>query len=146
MSTRSTLELSIGLPIENLSLFLKEVGLKDQYSHEINFKGKVGDADQIYRILPLPPRGGNERPIKNFRNAVFVRMFFFPQLLQIPLSKRLFENSLKYMNYLMANLKSHITISVMANAILELLPIKPSMTFPMKYSLMTQVMWAEKKV
>ena len=46
----------------------------------------------------------------------------------------------------MANLKSHITISVMANAILELLPIKPSMTFPMKYSLMTQGMWAEKKV
>ena len=90
MSTRSTLELSIGLPIENLSLFLKEVELKDQYSHEINFKGKVGDTDQIYRILPLPPRGGNERPIKNFRNAVFVRMFFFPQLLQIPLSKRLF--------------------------------------------------------
>ena len=41
------------------------------------------------------------------------------------------------MMYLTANLKSHITISVMANAILELLPIKPSMTFPMKYSLMT---------
>ena len=39
--------------------------------------------------------------------------------------------------YLTANLKGHITISVMANAILELLPIKPSMTFPMKYSLMT---------
>ena len=55
---------------------LKEVKLKDLYSHEINFKGKVGDTDQIYRILPLPPRGGNERPIKNFRNAVFVTMFF----------------------------------------------------------------------
>ena len=41
------------------------------------------------------------------------------------------------MRYSTANLKSHITISVTANAILELLPIKPSMTFPMTYSLMT---------
>ena len=41
------------------------------------------------------------------------------------------------MMYLTANFKSHITISVMANAILELLPIKPRVTFPMKYSLMT---------
>ena len=55
---------------------MKEVHLKDLYSHEINFEGKVGDTDHIYRIPPLPPRGGNERRRKNFRNAVFVTMFF----------------------------------------------------------------------
>ena len=55
---------------------LKEVPLKDLYSHEINFKGKVGDTDRIYRILPLPSRGGNERRKKNFPNAVFVTIFF----------------------------------------------------------------------
>ena len=33
--------------------------------------------------------------------------------------------------------KKNITISAMANAILELLPIKPSVTFLIKYSLMT---------
>ena len=55
---------------------LKEVQLKNLYSHEINFKGKVGDTDHIYRILPVPPRGGNERWRKNFPNAVFVTMFF----------------------------------------------------------------------
>ena len=57
-------------------IVLKEVELKDLCSHEINFKGKVGDTDHIYRILPLPPRGGNERRRKNFPNAVFVTMFF----------------------------------------------------------------------
>ena len=55
---------------------LKEVEIKDLCSHEINFKGKVGDTDHIYRILPLPPREGNERQTKNFPNAVFMRMFF----------------------------------------------------------------------
>ena len=55
---------------------LKEVEPKDLCSHEINFKGKVGDTDHIYRILPLPPRQGNERRTKNFPNAVFMRMFF----------------------------------------------------------------------
>ena len=55
---------------------MKEVELKDLYSHEINFKGKVGDTDHIYRILPLPPHGGNEHRRKNFPNAVFVIMFF----------------------------------------------------------------------
>ena len=44
---------------------------------------------------------------------------------------------MNYVMYLTANLKSQITISVMANAILKLLPIKPSMSLPMKYSLMT---------
>ena len=41
------------------------------------------------------------------------------------------------MMYLLANLKSHITISVIVNVIIELLPIKPSMACPMKYSLTT---------
>ena len=61
----------------------------------------------------------------------------FPQLFQIPLSKKLFYNSVKYMIYLTANSKSYITISAMANAILELLPIKPSMTYSTKHYLMT---------
>ena len=55
---------------------LKEVKLKDLYSHEINFKGKVGDTNHIYRILALPPRGGHERRRKNFPNAFFVTKFF----------------------------------------------------------------------
>ena len=55
---------------------MKEVQLKDLYSHEINFKGKVGDTDHIYRILPLPPRGGNGRQRKNVPNAVFMTIFF----------------------------------------------------------------------
>ena len=45
-------------------------------SHETNFKGKVGDTDHIYRILPLPPCVGNERRRRIFPNAVFVTMFF----------------------------------------------------------------------
>ena len=69
-----TLELYIGLPIENLSV-LKEVELRDLYSHEIKFKGQVGDTDHIYRTLSLPRRG-NERRRKNVPNAVFVTMFF----------------------------------------------------------------------
>ena len=42
----------------------------------MDFKGKVGDTDHLYRILPLPPRRENERRRKNFPNAVFVTMFF----------------------------------------------------------------------
>ena len=38
---------------------------------EINYKGQVRDADHIYRILPLPPRGGCKHRRKNFPNAVF---------------------------------------------------------------------------
>ena len=53
----------------------KEVDLKDLYSHETNFKGRVGNTDHIYRILPLPPRGGNELRRRNFANSVFVTMF-----------------------------------------------------------------------
>ena len=50
----------------------------------------------------------------------------FPQLFQTPLSKKIFQNSVKYMMYLTPNLKSHIEMSVMPNSILELVPIKPS--------------------
>ena len=70
---------------------LKEVELKDLYSHEINFKGKVGDTDHIYRILPLPPRGGNERRRKNFPNAVFVTMFFPTTVSDTAVKKALLE-------------------------------------------------------
>ena len=103
-----TLELYIGLPIENLSV-LKEVELRDLYCHEIKFKGQVGDTDHIYRILSLPRRG-NERRRKNVPNAVFVTMFF-PTTVSEPLSKKLFYNSVKYMMYLTAHLKSRNNIS-----------------------------------
>ena len=53
----------------------KDVDLKDLHSHETNFKGRVGDTDHIYRILRLPPRGGNELQKRNFPNPVFVTMF-----------------------------------------------------------------------
>ena len=112
---------------------LKEVNLKDQFCHEINFKGNAGDADHIYRILSLPLYGGNERRRKNFPNAVFVTMFF-PTTVSDTAVKKAF---LEFGEIHDGKFKKNITISVMANAILELLPIKPSMTFPMKYSLMT---------
>ena len=131
MSTRTTLELYIGLPKENLSV-LKEVELRDLYYHEIKFKGEVGDTDHIYRILSLP-RGGNERRTKNVPNAVFVTMFF-PTTVSDTAVKKAF---LEFGEVHDGKFKKNITISVMANAILELLPIKPSMTFSMKYSLMT---------
>ena len=70
------MELSIRTAYGKFVIVLKEVRLKDLYSHEINFKGKVGDTDNIYRILPLLPRGGNERRQKNFSHAVFVTRFF----------------------------------------------------------------------
>lgn len=54
MSKRSTLELFIGLPMENFSIVLKEVELKDRFSYEINYKGNVGDTDHSFRILLLP--------------------------------------------------------------------------------------------
>ena len=112
---------------------MKEVELKDLYSHEMDFKGKVGDTDHLYRILPLPPRRENERRRKNFPNAVFVTMFF-PTTVSDTAVKKAF---LEFGEVHDGKFKKNITISVMANAILELLPIKPSMTFSMKYSLMT---------
>ena len=54
---------------------MKKVELKDLYSHEIKFKGKVGDTDYIYRILSLPGER-NEHRRNNFSNTVFVTMFF----------------------------------------------------------------------
>ena len=107
--------------------------LKDLYSHEINFKGKVGDTDHIYRILPLPPRGGNERRRKNFPNALFVTMFC-PTTVSDTTAKKAFlefgevhDGKLKKPFNNISNGKRHI----------RLLSIKPSMTFLMKYSLMT---------
>ena len=47
MSTRSTLELSIGAAYGKIVTVLKEIELKGLYSHEINFKGKFGDTDHI---------------------------------------------------------------------------------------------------
>ena len=108
----------------------KKKELQDLYSHEIYFQGKPGDTNHIFRILPRPPNRGNERRRRSFPNAV-------PQLFQKPLSQKVYQYLVKYVMYLLGDLKSHITISVMENVILELIPIKPSMSFPMKYSLMT---------
>ena len=40
--------------MENFSIVLKEVELKDRFSYEINYKGNVGDTDHSFRILLLP--------------------------------------------------------------------------------------------
>ena len=48
MSTRSTLKLPNRAAYRKfVNEILKEVQLEDLYSHEINFKGKVGDTDYI---------------------------------------------------------------------------------------------------
>ena len=70
---------------------MKEVQLEDLYSREINFKGKVGDTDYIYRILPLPPRGGNKRLRKNFPNDVFVTMLFSTTVSDTAIKKAFLE-------------------------------------------------------
>ena len=70
---------------------MKEVQLKDLYSHEINFKGRVGDTDHSYRILPTPPHGGNKRRRKNFPNAVFVKMLFPTTVSDIIVKKAFLE-------------------------------------------------------
>ena len=63
------------------------VELKDLYRHKINFTGKAGDTDPIYRIHPLPPVGGNKRRRKNFTNAVSVTMFFPTTVSDTPVKK-----------------------------------------------------------
>ena len=35
-------------------MVLKQPNLKEYYNHEINFKGKVGDHDHTFEILPKP--------------------------------------------------------------------------------------------
>ena len=69
--------------------------------------------------------------IEKVSQMLFLWQCSFPKLFQTPLSKKLFQNLVKYMMYLTANLKSLIMISVMGNTILELLHIKPSMTSPL---------------
>ena len=54
---------------------LKEVELKDLHSHEINFKGKVGDTGHVFGIFPLPPRRENKHRRRNLPNVVSVIMF-----------------------------------------------------------------------
>ena len=112
---------------------MKEVELKDLYSHEINFKAKFCDIDHIYRILPLPPRGGNERQRENLPNAVFVTMFF-PTTVSDTAVKKAF---LEFGKVHDSKFKKPYNNISNGNVILELLTIKPSMTFLMKYSLMT---------
>ena len=114
---------------------LKKVELKDLYSHEIKFKGKVGDTDYIYRILSLPGER-NEHRRNNFSNTVFVTMFF-PTSVSDTAVKKAFLEFGEVHDVFDNKFKKYIAISVMANAILALLPIKSSMTIPMKYSLMT---------
>ena len=96
---------------------MKKLQLKDLGSHEINFKGKVGDTDHIYRILPVPPRGGNKRWRKNFPNAVFVTMFFPTTVSDIAVKKAFLEfgevhdTKLKKQHNNISNGKRHIRIN-----------------------------------
>ena len=100
---------------------------------KLTLKGKVGDTDHIYRILPLPPRRGNGRRRKNFPNAVFVTMFF-PTTVSDTAVKKAF---LEFGKVHDGKFKKPYNNISNGNVILELLTIKPSMTFLMKYSLMT---------
>ena len=96
---------------------LKEVQLKDLYSHEITCKEKVGDTHHIYRIVPLPPCGGNERQRKNFPNAVFVTMFFSTTVSDTTVKKAFLEfgevhdNKFKKPYNNISNGKHHIRIT-----------------------------------
>ena len=68
---------------------LKEVQLKDLYSHEINFKGNVGDTDHIYRILHyLLVEEANVG--EKISQMLLSWQCSFPQLFQAPLSKNIF--------------------------------------------------------
>ena len=68
---------------------LKEVQIKDLYSHEINFKGRVGDTDHIYRSsqhLLMEETNVGEK----ISQMLFSWKCSFPQLFQTSLSKKLF--------------------------------------------------------
>ena len=128
---------------------MKEVELKDLYSHEMDFKGKVGDTDHLYRILPLPPRRENERRRKNFPNAVFVTMFFPTTVSDTTVKKTflelgevhdVFDGKFKKPYNNISNGKRHITIT----------PYKskhdPSHEIFFDDSELFQVIWVDKKV
>ena len=131
------------------AIILKEVELKDLYSYEINFKGKVGYTEHIYRILPLPPPRGNERGRTNFPNAVFVTMFLLTTVSDTAVKKanlefgevhHVFSGKFKKPYSDISNGKRHIRIT----------PYKTKDDLPHKVffddSRLFQVMWAEKKV
>ena len=50
---------------------LKQSNLQEQYNHEINLKGKVGDHDHTFRILPKPPPKTCPRLRRYDENEVF---------------------------------------------------------------------------
>ena len=65
---------------EHIELFYrtsphKFANLKEYYNHEINFKGKVGDHDHTFRILPKPPPKICPRFQRLDENEVFLTMF-----------------------------------------------------------------------
>ena len=115
-------------------IVLKEVGLKDLYSYEINFKGKVGYTEHIYRILPLPPPRGNGRGRTNFSNAVFVTMFLLTTVSDTAVKKanlefgevHVFSGKFKKPCNGISNGKRHIRIT----------SSKTKDDLPIKYSLM----------
>ena len=128
---------------------MKEVELKDLYSHEINFKRKVGDTDHIYRILPLPPRGGNQRRRKNFPNSVIVTMFFSTTVLDTAVKKAfldfgevhdVFDGKYKKPYNNISNEKRHIRITPYKT--------KHDLSYEILFddSQLFQFMWGEKKV
>ena len=131
-------------------IVLKEVELKDLCSHEINFKGKIGDAEHFFKILPLPPSGGNERRKKNFINAVSVTMFLPTTLSDTAIKKSFLEfgevhvfagKFKKPYNNISTN-KGHIRITPYKSYY----DTSPPMKFFFDDSRPFQVMWAEKKV
>ena len=56
-------------------IVLKQPSLKEHYNHEINFKGKVGDHDHTFRILPKPPPKIRPRIHRYDENEMFLTMF-----------------------------------------------------------------------
>ena len=76
-----------------------------------------GDTHHIYRIVPLPPCGGNERQRKNFPNAVFVTMFFSTTVSDTTVKKAFLEfgevhdNKFKKPYNNISNGKHHIRIT-----------------------------------
>ena len=111
----------------------KEVDLKHLYSHETNFKGRVGDTDHIYRILPLPPRGGNELRRRNFPNSVFVTMFL-PLIASDTTVKRTFLEFGEVHNVFAGKFKKPYNDISNGKRCIRITSYK---TKPMEYSLMT---------
>ena len=72
-----------------IDMVLKEIGLKDVYSQEINFKGKLVIqtifSESFHYLLVKELNAGEE-----ISQMLFSKQCSYPQLLQTPLSKSFF--------------------------------------------------------